>query len=81
MTCKQCLFWKTPHKKPDEELAKGFCKRYPPVYDSEYTKQTIEPYIASMVDSCCFSFPLTDEDEWCGEFSQALNITVTINGE
>lgn len=58
-TCSACRFWKQ-----NEGKEHGECRRYPPQSTERVGTE------AGEVSSTTYSdWPLTDADEWCGEFS------------
>lgn len=60
--CHTCKYW---IESSDDEFL-GYCRRYPPVLlanDNIY-----KPRKNMLVAMENFSFPITDSDDWCGEF-------------
>lgn len=72
-TCLNCRYW-TPYGDQGE----GTCRRHPPVLDPIYTVQQLlngKPD-ANTQSSATWIMPLTDESDWCGEWSATADAGV-----
>ena len=62
--CRECRFWHFDDLEPKQALTYGECRRFPPVRVQSY--EALSPLEES-------SWPLVEEEEWCGEFSRTTN--------
>ena len=70
--CGECLFWKIfaeAKSRPDAPSGLGSCCRYPPVLDHHYVAMVDNE---STDSSSCWANPVTEGDEWCGEFKRKM---------
>ena len=59
--CENCKYWLASEEiKFNEKSLTGECRRYPPVL---YFKR-----------SDIFIFPITDNDNWCGEYKEKISL-------
>ena len=79
LACCNCRFWDRKFK--DQIWDHGFaaeCKRYPPVLEVREVAIDTERIESNghMIDPSRFSWPITWENDWCGEF-KAANVELT----
>lgn len=61
-TCAGCRFWNLENMDAKTSfLVFGECRRYPPTRPSVDPKDAVSPLLDWL-------WPLTEEDDWCGEF-------------
>lgn len=70
--CGQCMFWKMfcEAGKRNKDFDTGTCHRYPPFLDVVYAKNERGD---TGDDAHCYTQPITEETDWCGEFKQMPN--------
>lgn len=77
--CSRCKFWCNPRK---NEFGHGFrtgdCQRFPPVYVLRNVALQDEEDCPHD-DRSLWGYPVTCEDEWCGEWKHYLTVQELID--
>ena len=74
--CEICKFWLGDNLTDDGEKWTdnpiiGFCRRYPPIKNRDFTANEFEEYVAEKrIKSARLKqiYPITGDVDWCGEF-------------
>lgn len=76
-SCSNCQFWDRHTGGIDGELRiEGACRRFPPVLSEALTEDKVRSLPEEGVPHACIEsnyawiFPITEEDEWCGEWRE-----------
>lgn len=63
--CECCRFWE---REEDDKIGVGDCRRYPPAMALVQTSDCLDDEWTVRRPAYNGGFPITFEDDWCGEF-------------